>query len=49
MKPAMTFSQVLQSDFYYLVEAIEHGSSDVQIMEDLKQQLLDKTGYVWID
>ena len=44
-KKAMTFMEVLQSEYYYLVEAIEHGSSDPQIIEDLKQELYEKTGY----
>jgi hypothetical protein len=44
----MTFTQILQSEFYYLVEAIEHGSSDVEIIEKYKAELKEKTGYVWI-
>lgn len=44
-KKAMTFIEVLQSEYYYLVEAIEHGSSDPQIIKDLKQELYEKTGY----
>ena len=45
----MTFTQILRSEFYYLVEAIEHGSSDNKIIKDLKTELYEKTGWKWID
>ena len=45
---AMTFIQVLESEFYYLVEALEHGSSDKQLMLSYAQELFDKTGYKWV-
>lgn len=45
----MTFRQVLESEFYYLVEAIEHGSSDAEVIENYKKELFEKTGYAWID
>lgn len=48
MKNQMTFAQVLESEFYYLVEAIEHGSSDPKVIEDYKVELYNKTGYTWI-
>jgi len=44
----MTFTELLQSDFYYLVEAIEHGSSDSQVIDSYKAKLLAETGYKWI-
>ena len=44
----MTFTQVLQSEFYYLVETIEHGSSDPAIIENCKKELFEKTGYKWV-
>ena len=44
----MTFTEILSSEFYYLVEAIEHGSSDIKIIELLKKQLFEKTGYKYI-
>jgi hypothetical protein len=43
----MTFTEILRSEFYYLVEAIEHGCSDQSIYELLKKELLEKTGYEW--
>lgn len=45
----MTFTQVIESEFYYLVEAIEHGCSDQKVMVLLKKELFEKTGYKWID
>lgn len=45
----MTFTEVLRSEFYYLVEAIEHGCSDASIIENLKEILFAETGYRWID
>lgn len=45
----MTFTEVLESEFYYLVEAIEHESSDSDLIEDLKKELKRKTGYSWVD
>ena len=45
----MTFQQVLESEFYYLVEAIEHGSSDPEVEKQLRAELKEKTGYKWID
>ncbi len=45
----MTFSEVLNSNFKYLVEAIEHGSSDQNVIARYKSELLIKTGYAWID
>jgi hypothetical protein len=44
----MTFTEILQSEFYYLVEAIEHGSSDENVIEAYKAELYAKTGYKWI-
>lgn len=41
----MTFIQVLESEFYYLVEAIEHGCSDKEIITMLIDELKEKTGY----
>ncbi len=45
----MTFTEVLQREFYYLVEAIEHGSADKSVIDNYKRELLGKTGYKWID
>ena len=45
----MNFREVLNSEFYYLIEAIEHGSSDVQIIEQCKKELFERTGYIYID
>ena len=45
----MTFTELLESEFYYLVEAIEHGGSDSEVIEAYKKELFEKTGYTWID
>ena len=45
----MTFTEVLESEFYHLVESIEHGSSDNEVSENYKKELYAKTGYKWID
>lgn len=45
----MTFTEILRSEFYYLVEAIEHGCSDPLVIEQYKAELKDKTGYDWVD
>ena len=42
MKDKMTFIQVLESEFYYLIEAIEHGSSDNELIENYKKELYKK-------
>ena len=44
----MTFTQVLESEFKYLIEAIEHGSSDNTIIDNYKIELLNKTGYKYL-
>jgi hypothetical protein len=49
MKKQMTFTEVLRSEFYYLVEAIEHGCSDNEVIEKYKNELYAKTGYKYID
>ena len=49
MKNQMTFTEVLRSEFYYLVEAIEHGCSDNEVIENYKKELYTKTGYKYID
>ena len=41
----MTFTEILQSEFYPIIEAIEHGCSDPAIMEMLINELYEKTGY----
>ncbi len=48
MKKQMTFIEVLESEFYYLIEAIEHGSSDSKVIELYKKELFNKTGYKYI-
>lgn len=45
----MTFIQVLNSEYKWLVEGIEHGSSDNAVIENLKTILFEKTGYKWVD
>ena len=47
MKTAMTFEEVLDSEFKYLVESLEHGSSDPDIINWLKSELKEKTGYIY--
>jgi hypothetical protein len=49
MKNQMTFTEILRSEFYYLVEAIEHGCSDDEVIENYKKELYAKTGYKYID
>jgi hypothetical protein len=49
MKTNMTFEEILRSEFRYLVEAIEWGSSDPEIEKMLRRELLEKTGYNWRD
>jgi hypothetical protein len=45
----MTFIQVLESEFYYLIEAIEHGCSDTEVIDNLIEELKNKTGYQYND
>jgi hypothetical protein len=45
----MTFAQILNSEYKWLVEAIEHGSTDEQVLSNLKSLLFEKTGYKWVD
>ena len=44
----MTFIEVLESEYKYLIEAIEHGSSDSEVIENYKIELLEKTGYEYL-
>ena len=44
---ALTFIEILESEFYYLVEAIEHGSSDPEVIKNYRQELKEKTGYLY--
>lgn len=48
MKKQMTFREIIESEFYYLVEAIEWGSSDPEVIENCKKELEEKTGYKYI-
>ena len=48
MKKAMTFTEVLDSEYKYLVEQIEWGCSDEDIMNSLINELYEKTGYKYI-
>lgn len=41
----MEFTEVLRSEFYYLIEAIEHGASDNAVIENYKNELYEKTGF----
>ncbi len=45
MNKPLNFIQILESEFYYLVEAIEHGSSDPEVIRGYRDELLEKTGY----
>lgn len=45
----MSFIEILESKHYYLIEAIEHGSSDPEIIKNCKEELFDKTGYRYVD
>ena len=49
MKNAMTFEEVLDSEFRYLVEALEHGCSDPAVIDYLITKLKEKTGYIYIN
>ena len=44
----MTFIQVLNSEWKWIVESIEHGCSDESVIENLKNLLFEKTGYKYI-
>ena len=41
----MTFMAVLESEYKWMIEAIEHGSSDKSIIDNLISELYEKTGY----
>ena len=41
----MSFIEVLESEYKWIVEAIEHESSDREIIENLINILFIKTGY----
>lgn len=45
MKTKMTFTEILESEYRHIIEALEWGCSDPQIIEALKKELKDKTGY----
>lgn len=45
----MTFIEILSSEFYYLIEAIEHGSSDNEVIDNYKKELYSKTGFNYVD
>ena len=45
----MTFTEILQIEFYYLIEVIERGCSDPLVIEQYKAELKAKTGYDWVD
>ena len=47
MKKKMTFTEVLESEYKYLIEAIEWGSSDPEVIKSLIAQLKELTGYEW--
>lgn len=48
MKKQMSFIEVLESEHKWLVEAIEHGSSDPAVIEAYVKELKEKTGYEYI-
>ena len=41
----MSFIEILESEHYYLIEAIEHGSSDPEIIKSYMEELFLKTGF----
>ena len=43
----MTFEEVLNSKHRHLIEAIEHGCSDPELMALIKKELFEKTGYIY--
>ena len=45
----MSFEEILESQYRYLIEAIEHGSSDKEIIKHYKDELYQKTKYKYID
>ena len=45
----MNFTQVLNSEWKWIIESIEHGCSDNSVIENLKTILFEKTGYKWVD
>ena len=45
----LTFEEILRSEHYRLVEAIEHGCSDKELLESIKNELYEATGWRWID
>jgi hypothetical protein len=49
MKKAMTFMEVLNSEYKYMVADIEQGSSDPEYIANAKAYLYHKTGYKWVD
>ncbi len=44
----MSFEEIINSEFYPIVEAIEHGSSDNQNIIAMVKLLKEKTGYEYI-
>ena len=48
MEKDITFTEILQSEFYYIIEAIEHGFSDQSVIDNQKAELLEKTSYRYI-
>ena len=48
-KKALTFEEVLNSEHRVYIAALEHGSSDLETIARLKEELYNKTGYKYID
>ncbi len=45
LKNPLTFEEILESEYRWLVEGIEHGSSDPHIIKAYRFELKQKTGY----
>ena len=45
----ISFNEIIRGEHYWIVEALEHGCSDPKTTADLKNQLLQKTGWTWVD
>ncbi len=46
--PKMTIMEIIRSEHYYLVEALEHIEPGHELFQQIKNELFKKTGYTWI-
>ena len=44
----MTIMEIIRSEHYYLVEALEHIEPGHELFQQIKNELFKKTGYTWI-